>query len=198
MPFNTLFNESELLAGLAKGDERAFEKLYYHFSPRLFSFVDKMVRNRRITEEIIQEVFIQLWTKRRHLAAVVHPTSYIFHMASNKTLDYQRKIASNKRLLEKVIASSTEFHNETEEQLVYNESAAIVREAIAALPKQRRIIYELSRTEGLSHEQIAEQLGISKSTVANQMVSALKQIRSFMENRSGLFSYAVFFFLTQK
>lgn len=198
MSFNPLINESELLAGLAHGDERAFEKLYYHFSPRLFAFVDKMVRNRRITEEIIQDVFIQLWTKRAHIATVAHPTAYIFNIASNKTLDYQRKIASNKRLLEKVMASSSEFHNETEEQLVYNESAAIVQEAIAALPGQRRIIYELSRTEGLNHEQIAEKLGISKSTVANQMVSALKQIRTFLENRSGVFSYAVFFFLTRK
>lgn len=198
MPFNPLNNESELLAELARGDERAFEKLYYHFSPRLFAFVDKMVRNRRITEEIIQDVFIQLWTKRVHIATVIHPTSYIFNIASNKTLDYQRKIASNKRLLEKVIASSSEFHNETEEQLVYNESATIVREAIAALPQQRRIIYELSRTEGLNHEQIAKKLGISKSTVANQMVSALKQIRTFLKNRSGVFSYAAFFFLTQK
>ncbi|MNK28382.1 ECF RNA polymerase sigma factor RpoE [compost metagenome] len=198
MPFYPLINESELLVGLARGDERAFEKLYYHFSPRLFAFVDKMVRNRRITEEIIQEVFIQLWTKRAHISTVAHLTSYIFSIASNKTIDYQRKIASDKRLLEKVIASSSEFHNDTEEQLVYNESAAIVQEAIAALPQQRRIIYELSRTEGLNHQQIAEKLGISKSTVANQVVSALKQIRVFLENRSGVFSFAVFFFLTRK
>lgn len=193
-----LDNEAELLAKLARGDERAFETLYYHFSPRLFPFVDKMVRNRRITEEIIQDVFILLWTRREQVGAAAHPTSYIFNIASNKMLDYQRKIASDKRLLERVMSASSDSHNETEEQLIYNESAVIVREAVDALPEQRRIIYELSRTEGLSHEQISKQLGISKSTVANQMVSALKQIRAFMEKRSGMFSYAIFFLLTRR
>ena len=198
MAFKTLKNEAELLAKLAGGDERAFETIYYHYGPRLFSFVDKMVRNRRITEEIIQNVFIQLWTIRERIALVDHPTSYIFNMATNKTLDYQRKIAGDRRLLEKVMATAKSVNNDTEEQLELNESAAIVKQAIAALPEQRRIIYELSRNEGLKHEQIAEKLGISKSTVANQMVSALKQIRAFMEKRSGLFSYAAFFFLTHR
>ncbi|MCD0488611.1 RNA polymerase sigma-70 factor [Pedobacter sp. MC2016-14] len=198
MSFKALERETELLVRLARGDERAFEILYYHYSPRLFPFVDKMVRNRRITEEIIQDVFMLLWTNRSHIATVQHPTSYIFSIASHKTLDYQRKIASDKRLLEKVVASAIEFQNETEEQLIYKESAALIKQAVATLPERRRMIYELSRIEGLNHDQIAERLGISRSTVANQMVSALKYIRSFLEKRSGVFSYAIFFFLTSK
>lgn len=198
MSIKKLDNQAELLARLALGDERAFEVLYYHYAPRLLPFVDRMLRNRRTSEEIVQEIFISLWTRRELMATVEHPSSYIFNMASNRTLDYQRKIASDRRLLEKVTATATESDNGTQEQLAYNESAAIVREAIESLPAQRRIIYELSRNEGLSHEQIASQLGISKSTVANQMVSALKQIRAFMEKRSGLFSYAVFFLLTRR
>lgn len=198
MAIKPLDDETEILAKLAEGDERAFGKIYYHYSPRLFPFVDKMVRNRRLTEEIIQEVFIQLWAKKSLLADISHPSSYLFNIAANKTLDFQRKITRDKRLLETAMATAQGSHNETEERLIFNETAAIAREAIAALPAQRRLIYELSRNEGLSHKQIAIKLGISKSTVANQMVSALKQIRRFIESKSGIFSYAAFFFLTQK
>ncbi|EHQ26196.1 RNA polymerase sigma factor [Mucilaginibacter paludis] len=193
-----LLNEEQLFKQLSEGDERAFESIYRYYSSRLFPFVDRMVRLPELTEEIIQDVFILLWAKREQLVDVSNKSSYIFQMASNKTLDYQRKIASNKRLLEKVTYLSTELSNETEEKVLYNDSAAVLEEAINLLPQQRKLIYHLSRVEGLSHEQIAERLDISKSTVANQMVSAMKHIRTFMEKRADLFSYAVFYFLTRK
>jgi len=193
-----LINEPELFAALAEGDERAFETIYHHYNKRLAPFVDKMVRSPELAEEIVQDIFVQLWLNRHLLQNVNHPTSYLFNIATNKTLDYLKKIANNAKLMERIAIRSTEYGNETEERIIFRESAAIIQMAVSALPEQRKMIYHLSRNEGLTHEQIAERLNISRHTVKNQLVHALKYIRNFAEKRASVFSIAAFVILTSK
>lgn len=193
-----LINESELFAELANGSERAFETIYHHYIKRLGPFVDKMVRSPELAEEIVQDIFVHLWVNRGLLAEVKYPTSYLFNIATNKTLNYLKKIANNEKLMDQIASRSTELSNETEERIILRESAEIIEMAIAALPEQRKLIYHLSRNEGLTHEQIAERLNISKNTVKNQLVTALKSIRTFTEQRASVFSIAAFVVLTNK
>lgn len=197
-PIHKLINETELFAALAAGDERAFETIYHHYNKRLAPFVDKMVRSPELAEEIVQDIFVHLWLNRHLLQNIAHPTSYIFNIATNKTLDYLKKIANNAKLMDRIANRSTEYSNETEERIIFRESAEIIEMAVAALPEQRKLIYHLSRTEGLTHEQIAERLHISRHTVKNQMVLALKAIRIFAEKRASVFSVAAFVMLTSR
>jgi len=193
-----LLNEHDLFLRLAGGDEQAYEQIYHHYNRRLSLFVLKIVRDPLLAQELLQDIFVQLWVSRALLAQVKYPSAYLFNMANNKTRDYLRKMASDARLLDHLAKSSSELSNETEELVDFKESAAILEEAVLELPDQRRIIYELSRKEGLSHDEIAEQLSISRQTVKNNLVQALKHIRMFMEQRGGAFSFAVFFLLTRK
>jgi RNA polymerase sigma-70 factor (family 1) len=197
-PIHKLINESEIFAELAAGNERAFETIYHHYNKRLAPFVDKMVRSPELAEEIVQDIFVQLWVNRHLLHDISHPTSYLFNIATNKTLDYIKKIANNAKLMDRVAYRSTEISNETEERVIFRESAQIIQMAVAALPEQRKLIYHLSRNEGLTHEQIAERLNISRHTVKNQLVHALKFIRTFAEKRAGVFPVAVFLLLSAK
>ena len=192
-----LINEKAIFAALAEGDEAAFEKIYHCYNPRLAPFIEKMVHSADLTEEIIQEIFVQLWINRHLLADVAHPTAYLFNVATNRTLDYLKKIANNAKLMDRIAYGSTELVNDTEEQVVLRESTAIIKLAVEALPAQRKLIFNLSRVEGLTHEQIAEKLGISRNTVKNQLVTALKFIRMFTEKRGKTF-VAVAFILTFK
>jgi len=192
-----LINEKAIFAALAEGDEAAFEKIYHCYNPRLAPFIEKMVHSADLTEEIIQEIFVQLWINRHLLADVAHPTAYLFNVATNRTLDYLKKIANNAKLMDRIAYGSTELVNDTEEQVVLRESTAIIKLAVEALPAQRKLIFNLSRVEGLTHEQIAEKLGISRNTVKNQLVTALKFIRIFTEKRGKTF-VAVAFILTFK
>lgn len=190
-----LINEAELFSGLARGDERCFDAIYNHYSERLFPYVDKMIRSRTLTEEIIQDIFVQLWINRHLLENVQYPTSYLFHIAANKALTYLKKIANNQKLVDKMAVGYLDYSNETEEQLIVRESARIIEMAVAQLPEQRRLIWELSRNEGLTHQQIADRLGISTSTVNNQLGHAIQHVRSFLENRAGLLSLSIFILL---
>lgn len=191
-----LINEAELFSGLAKGDERCFDSIYQHYSARLFPYVDKIVRSRTLTEEIVQDIFVQLWINRHLLANVQYPTSYLFNIAANKTLTYLKKISNNQKLVDKMASGLSDYSNETEEQLIVRESTRVIEMAVAQLPEQRRLIWELSRNEGLSHKQIAERLGISPSTVNNQLGHAMQHVRSFLENRAGMLSLSIIILLS--
>jgi RNA polymerase sigma-70 factor (family 1) len=194
----TLINETELFSRLTLGDEAAFEIIYRHYVKRLSPFVAKMIRCPELAEEVVQDIFVQVWVNRHLFTEVKQPTAYLFNMATNKTLDYIKKIANNEKLMHRIAYQTSEFINDTEERIDFNESLKLIEEAAAILPDQRRAIYLLSRKEGLSHEQIAARLQISKNTVKNQLVKALKSIKMYLQEHATNFCVAVFIILHAK
>jgi len=193
-----LLNEKELFAALADGDEAAFRQIYHHYKKRLFPFVFKMTRSEEITEELVQEIFIQLWLSRASFNTVQYPTSYIFNLAANKTLNHLKKIANNAELIKKAAYYLPEWSTNTEDTIAFNESQAMINSAVSELPSQRQLIYRLSREEGLSLEEIAERLDISRSTVKNQLGHALRSIRDFLERRASMFTLLLFLYSSKK
>ena len=190
-----LINEAELFASLADGDEKAFEDIYRHYTKRLFPYVQKLVKAPELAEELIQDIFVQLWINRHVFSNVQHPTSYLFSIANRQALKYLKKVASDARILKSITDYAEPSRNETEERIILRESVEAIDLAVAELPEQRRLIWQLSRDEGLSHEQIAERLSISKNTVKNQMVHALKHVRNFLDKRKGLLTGSIIILL---
>lgn len=178
-----LHNETELFAKLAIGDEQSFEIIYRHYVKRLFPYVEKLVKVPELAEELVQEIFVQIWINRQAFANVQHHTAYLFSIANRQALKYLKKVANDERILQRITSYIEPSRNETEEQIVLRESVEVIKEAVAQLPDQRRLIWELSRNEGLSHEQIATRLNISKNTVKNQMVHSLRYVREFLSKR---------------
>lgn len=177
-------NEAELFADLAAGNEKAFDAIYRHYAKRLFLYVQKLVKTPELAEELIQEIFVQIWINRQVFSDVQYPVSYLYSMANRQSLKYLKKIASDARILKSIAGYSESCRNVTEEQIILRESSQAIDHAVAQLPAQRRVIWELSRNEGMSHEQIADKLSISKHTVKNQMVHALKHVRNFLDRRA--------------
>jgi RNA polymerase sigma-70 factor (family 1) len=193
-----LVNEAELFVNLAKGDEHAFETIYRHFSKRLLPYVLKLVKIPELAEELIQDIFVNIWINRQAFSEVNHPTSYLFSIANRQALKYLKKVASDARILKSITDYAETSTNETEERIIFRESGEAIKAAVAQLPAQRRTIWELSRNEGLSHEQIAEKLQISKNTVKNQMVHATKYIRNFLDGQAGLLTGLIIILLFTK
>lgn len=193
-----LINEKELFAAFADGDEVAFRQIYHHYKRRLFPFVHKMTHSEDNTEELLQEIFIQLWLSRSSFKNVQYPTSYIFNLASNKTLNHLKKIAGHASLVKKAFYEHPEWSTNTEDTIAFNESQAMINSAVSELPSQRQLIYRLSREEGLSLEEIAERLDLSRSTVKNQLGHALRFIREFLERRASIFTLLLFLYSNKK
>ena len=180
-----LQDERLLFSRMSTGDLQAFAEIFYHYSQRIYGFILNKTKSEHLAEEIVQEVFIKLWNKREELADIENYGAYILTMATNKTYDFLRKMASEERLKQQVWSSIQTYSNLTEETLDLNASQALLREAIEQLPPQRKKVFLLSRQEGLSHFEISERLDLSPKTVNNHLVEALRFIKNYIQQKPG-------------
>lgn len=170
--------ETNLLAKrIQKGDIKAFDLLYERFSERLFSFAFSMLKNREDAKEIVQETFLKVWNKRSQINTSQSIKAYLFSISYNVTIDILRARLKEDKYREYIQNQFIVGEPGAENMADFNELSETVQKAIEELPEQRKKIYLLSREEGLSHKEIAENLNISVKTVENQINLALKIIR---------------------
>lgn len=175
--------DQELFILIAHNDKSAFDKIFNSYKKRLSFFVLKITKSETLTEEVVQSTFIKLWTNRSTLDKIDNPKAYIFTIATNAALDHLKKKLHESNMRREVMRTAQELkHNNIEEMIFLNESQSILVRAIEQLPPQRQLIYNLSRNEGKNYQEIAEQLKISKNTVRNQLVEALRSLRSSMQH----------------
>jgi RNA polymerase sigma factor (sigma-70 family) len=147
-------NERELLASVARADERAFEKIVHHYYPRLLPFVINITKTKYAAEEIVQEVFLRLWQHRHEHERIYNLSSWLFTIASNLSLTYIKRAAMEGKLLKLIQHGQAESTLDAEERLHWKESGLLIHEAVQRLPPQQQLIYQLSRQEGLSNPEI--------------------------------------------
>ncbi|SFW69514.1 RNA polymerase sigma factor [Chitinophaga sancti] len=177
--------DTELLQQLRKGNESAFRQLYDRHSRQVAAFIYQLTHSAVDAEDILQDTFLKLWTSRDQLPAIENIGNYIFIIARNKTVDHLRKVARQQQLVDQVWANISEVADALDLQLDARESQQLISNALSQLSTQKQTIFRLSRVEGLSHEDIAAQMGLSKSRVKNLQVETLKHIRVFLSRYGG-------------
>ncbi|TXH60258.1 MAG: sigma-70 family RNA polymerase sigma factor, partial [Bacteroidia bacterium] len=168
------YNDYNLKNEIAAGNEAAFKILFERYHKRLFQYVFKLVKSNEIAEELVMDVFVKIWLARNTVPEIKNFDSFIFRVAYNKTIDFFRSAAKNERfvdLLYEQVEAAYYSPNDAHQILISKEYEQQLKSAIELLPERRKQMYELSR-DGQSHEEIAQKLGVSKSTVANSIVSA--------------------------
>jgi RNA polymerase sigma-70 factor (ECF subfamily) len=158
-------------------DEEAFNNLYVEYKPIIYKFVLSFTKNSVLSEDIIQDVFVSVWLARKKIDPNKPISSYLFTCARNKVYDFFKMMSKDRKALEENWENYIESRNITEEYLDAIELDALVKSAIEKLSAKKRAIFELSKYKGMTHEQIAEELGISKNTVKNHMVETLKYLK---------------------
>lgn len=161
-------------------EEEAFKRLYDTYKNRLYGYVLAIVHSTHAAEDITQELFIKLWMNREMLDHVINMEQYVFAMARNKTLNYIRKAANDARLLAALQDAMTPVVNNVEEQLLTDEYQRLVDEALEKMSPQRSLVFRLSRYQHLKLEEIASRLSLSRNTVKNHLVEALRFIRTYL------------------
>lgn len=178
------YENKDLFLRIANGDEQAFTEIFHIYTPKLLPYIIKIARKEQLAEEMVQETFLRLWINRAKLAQVDQPSSWLFRVASNVTVTYLKTQLNRKRLLTKV---QVEEEEDTVSQKIHSkELVLLIQHAINLLPEKRQEIYRLSREAGLTHQQIADQLGISINTVKNQLGMALKFMQEHISKETGL------------
>ncbi|WP_157986494.1 RNA polymerase sigma factor [Chitinophaga alhagiae] len=188
--------EKSLLSQIAEGNERAFRQLYDLYWAKLYNYLIRIIKSPEITEEIVIDIFLKLWTGRELLHNIQHLDGFLRKVAYNKAMDFF-KIASRDEQLKRIVAREMEAEETcgADHRLLDGESRDILQQAILQLSPQRRLIFTLSREKGLTHEQIARQLNLSRNTVRNSMAEALKSIRHYLKSNDiePLIALGVFF-----
>lgn len=178
-----MFTDIQLQEQVASGDESAFQLLFERHRSKIYNYLLSIIKSREITEELVIDVFLKLWVGRELIMEIRNMDAFLHKVAYNKAIDFLR-ITSRNTALQKVVKREIESNREREAdyKLQEQEYREIINRAIQQLSPQRKIIFTLSRVEGLSYDQIAKQLHLSRNTVRNTLSDTLRSIRSFLIN----------------
>jgi RNA polymerase sigma-70 factor (ECF subfamily) len=182
---STLPSDCKLLfEKIGKGDETAFREFFELYRTRIYNTAFRLTRSTFAAEEITQDTFISIWTGRAHLIRVKDPLGYLHTALYNKISRHLKREADKARVLQLSGRHAREWANETEERIYASEGQRFINSALAQLSPQKKLIYELSRKEGKSNNEIAETLHLSPHTVKSHLVKSLKFIRNYMKNNA--------------
>ena len=176
-------NEDRLLKAI-KLDKTSFDQIYKQYWSKLYIYAFNVLKEKEICEDILQEIFIDLWAKRDNVQ-ITDLNSYLYQSVKYQIFNHFRKSKYKKQLLIKFNLMNTQ--NGIDELYEEKELNVQLKDIISKLPKQRRIIFKMSRYDGLSNKEISENLNISLQTVKNQINKSLKFIRRSLKNISLLF-----------
>lgn len=165
------------------GNEKAFRTVYDAYFPRVSAYIFKLCKSGSATEEIVQDIFLKLWMNRAAMDQVENPEAYIFSMARNKTIDYLRMLARETDLIQVLGTHLQTPANDAEEKLNAEGLRTLIEAALEKLSEQKKKIFQLSRNEGLSHDEIAALMHLSKSTVKNHLSETLQQVREHLRKQ---------------
>lgn len=177
MEDKSIIDEKDLFQRISLGDEAAFRTLFHHYNSRLRRFLTRLIHTPQEEEEVLQEVFLKIWMYRAKLAEVEYPRAYILRIVSNEATNYLQKLAKQNRLALKVRNLPDTGSWGSDQELAAKETAGLIAQAVQQLTPACRQVYLLSREENLSIPEIADRLKVSESTVKNQLVRALKDLR---------------------
>lgn len=182
-------NEKELLLQVSQGDEQAFALLFEQTQAHLASYIFHLTSSVELTEEVVQEAFLKVWTNRISLTQVDDFRAWLFTISKNYTLNCLRKIV-NERLRQKEwlqIQNTTT----TEENNKEDDRYELMVKAIEHLPPQQKKVFVLSRINKLKYEEIARQLNLSRETVKSYLKLAGSSISKFVSNHGHLFILSI-------
>lgn len=176
MPFSNRSDE-EILELIRTGDERAFEELLRRYYERLGQYASSILRSHSLADDAVWSVFNRIWRRRETLLINSSVERYLFGAVSNESISLGKTMARHPWIgLDQAPPSSLVDSVQVEESLLYRELHEEIETLLASLPPKRQLIFRLHRLEGLSYNEIAQQLGLSSRTVQNQMVQAAKQL----------------------
>jgi RNA polymerase sigma-70 factor (ECF subfamily) len=179
-----IYTDKELMQEIKADNMFAFDVLYKKYCKRLYKFGNNILKSNVDTENLIQDVFLNLWENRNKVEKDSSIKSYIFTITYNSAISIIRKKARESEYVE-YLKSLQEVNAEpVNVEVEYKELTNTLDEIVQALPMRQKEVYLLHKVKGLKYNEIAELLNISANTIENHMSRALKTIRRKLGNYS--------------
>lgn len=179
-------NESAILQRLKNGDNTAYKEIYNRYHSRLYYYVLKFLKDPDLAEDVIHDVFLKLWEVREQINPDLFILGYLYRISRNMVYKMIKKIATEEDLRSKIISLVDEAQSLTESKVQWDEYATLLEGAVNQLSPQCRRVFKLCREEGKTYDQTAALLGISKHTVKEHMMLAMKSIKQYFFNHADI------------
>lgn len=167
----------DLLKDVAINNSRAsFKKLYLFYYSRLFWFAKSFVKIDEAAEEIIDDVFLNLWVQRTKLTEISNFANYCYTSVKNKSLTHLSKAQLDSVNIDEVDVEIADPSASGEDKLICEDVAKVISNSLSKLPEQCRLVFKLVKEDGLKYREVADLLNLSIKTVEYHMGNALKQI----------------------
>ena len=179
--------DDDLLQELQSGNKHAYEVIYERYWQILFRFSRKMLKDENAAKDVVQEVFTTFWIKSAEASVDQPLAAFLYALTRNKILDLIRHSKVESRYLESLKQVGTMC--EAMPDVIYGQKELInqIEQEISQLPEKTRVIFEMSRKEYKSNQQIADELSISGKTVRNQISSGLRILKKRLRDSSHFF-----------
>ena len=176
-----VLKEQQQLRKIRKGDIASFEALFHNYYSGLCGYAASLLGLKEVAEEVVQDVFYNIWKNRETLRIRYSLQSYLYRSAYNNSMMYLRKMR-REHFMEDLSQAEPRVDAPDPSQIIQlNEVSDLILQTLEGLPERTREIFRLNRQEGLKYREIAQKLSISEKTVEANMGKALKALRTSME-----------------
>ncbi len=180
-----------LIQRLRTGDEKAFRQIYDLYAGRLQAFAIRIVKSPVLAEDLIQDIFVNLWELRESLDPEKNFQSFLFTITRNHALNLLKRSSANTLVLNEIFIYAAKSSNTTEDLIEFDETSRILHQALDQLPPQQKRVFELCKLNGLSYEQAAAELNISPGTINAHMVKSIRFIKTYLSRHENVVAAVV-------
>lgn len=169
--------DAKIVRAIRHGDEDAFKTLYNKYFERLCAFAGKMGLRSDEVKCLIQEVFLTTWNNRELLDENQSIQAYLHTIAKRSAIKLIKRKALEEQYLAQRVATS---HQQTEDYIIFTNLMDHTQKELEKMSPARKQIFMLSRQQGLTNDEIAERLNLSRRTVENQLYRATKELKDML------------------
>ena len=175
------YADSTLLELLARGEQAAFEAVYNRYHGGIYNYLLKFTKSTMLTEDLVHDVFLKIWDMRKQLKISSSFSSYLYRAARNTSIDHLKQIALHHKLVSHAFRFGQVDNNPTAENLYqWRQYHTMLEKATSSLSRKRREAFIYCRQEGKTYVEAASLMGISRHTLKEYLLEAVKSIKQYL------------------